>query len=108
MKQVFSKRERILAIVSALIIISAAIYIIILHQNLQAKGRVVENTSASLMKKVEDEHKTINYIDTICAEYRKLYQSYRELRYPDPTGVDKYAGLPGSARGQIDECYLPD
>lgn len=108
MNQVFSKREKIITIVGTFLVVGAAVYITVLYQNLQSKDRLIENSSVLLREKEADANKTASYIDTICAEYRKLYQSYREVRYPDPTGVDKYAGLPGSAKGQIDECYLPE
>ncbi len=108
MKQPFSKREKIAAGVGIFLVIGVVGYIMFLYSTLQSKDTVIENNSALLRKKEVDANTTANYIETICAEYRKLYQSYREVRYSDPASVDKYAGLPGSAKGQIDECYLPD
>lgn len=108
MKQSFTKREILFAAVSILLIISAGIYSIGLRQTLSERNRLIASQSALLKEKDASANETASYIETICAEYRTLYQSYRELRYPDATTVDRYAGLPGSAKGQIDKCYLPD
>jgi len=107
MQQPFTKREVIISITSALLIIAAAILIFMLQQSQLSKDRVIQSQAASLNEKTVNANDTLEYIDTICGEYRKLYQSYRAARYPDPNSVDKYVGLPGSAKGQIDDCYLP-
>lgn len=108
MIQAFTKRELVVVTISLLLVIGTAAYAATLQQKLQSKERIIEANSALLREEAVDTNETANYIETICAEYRKLYQSYREARYPDPSSVDKHIGLPGSAKGQIDECYLPD
>lgn len=108
MKQPFSTREKIAIVGGSLLVALSLVCIAILYQNLQTKDRLIENNSALLREKEREANKTATYIETICAEYRKLYRSYREARFPDPASVDKYVGLPGSAKGQIDDCYLPD
>ncbi len=108
MKQPLTKRERVIVVVSALLLLGAGIFVATLYQAQQANANLIESQAAQLQEKDKKAGETAAYIETICAEYRKLYQSYREARYPDPSSVDKYIGLPGSAKGQIDECYLPD
>ena len=104
MKKPLSKREMILAVVSVILIASAGIYII----NLRQANTYLTKSNTLLKEHQANASETANYIETICAEYRTLYKSYRELRYPDSANVDKHIGLPGSAKGQIDPCYLPD
>ncbi len=106
--QSFTKRELVVIVTSLLLVIGTAAYAVTLHQKLQSKDRIIEANSTLIREKAVDTNETANYIETICGEYRKLYQSYREARYPDPSSVDKHIGLPGSAKGQIDECYLPE
>ena len=106
--QKLNKRELIIIAISMAIVIVLGIVTIRLHQDIQTKDKIIDSTSATLRAQNSDSNEAQNYIATICAEYRKLYQSYREAAYPDPSKVDKYIGLPGSATGQIDECYLPE
>jgi hypothetical protein len=108
MEKPFSKREIIIASASVVLLVGLAAYAFQLHQSQATNDRLIKNEGALLQKKETDANTTANYIETICAEYRKLYASYRQTRYPDPTKVDKYIDLPGSAKGQIDKCYLPD
>ena len=107
MKQPLTKRERVIVVVSALLLLGAGIFVATLYQAQQANANLIESQAAQLQEKDKKAGETA-YIETICAEYRKLYQSYREARYPDPSSVDKYIGLPGSAKCQIVECYLTD
>lgn len=108
MIQTFTKRELVVIVVGLLLVIGAVAYTVTLRQDLQSKDRLIEASNASLREKEIEADKTASYVETICVEYRKLYQSYREARYPDLSSADKHIGLPGSAKGQIDECYLPE
>jgi uncharacterized membrane protein affecting hemolysin expression len=102
-----SEKEIVLLLIAIVVIIGLGVYAYKLHGALSAERQVNEANAALLRTSDAKAHENDNYIDTICAEYRKLYESDRVLRYPNHTNVDKYIGLPGSASGQIDKCYLP-
>ncbi|MET1033490.1 MAG: hypothetical protein ABWX94_03245 [Candidatus Saccharimonadales bacterium] len=111
MKKPLARREITLAIatgVSILLLLAVDIYCLHLRTENRRNQALIEDQRTLLQNKDTDSNVSSNYVETICSEYRKLYASYRELRYPDQTKVDKYIGLPGSAKGQIDDCYLPD
>lgn len=108
---VFKRRDYILtlaAITGLVLSIGMGVHIAYLRQDQTVKDQLIESQQILLRQQAETAGKTAAYIQTICSEYRKLYQSYRELRYAGMPDVDKFAGLPGSASGKIDDCYKPE
>lgn len=107
MKLNLSKRGLVIVTVMLLVIGGLGVYAYGLNSALATEKQINETNTASLKASNERVNEKDEYIDTICAEYRKLYQSDRALRYSDQLNIDKYIGLPGSASGRIDKCYLP-
>lgn len=109
MKTRYTKREITLAVIAALstlLFIIVGVYALNLRTENQQNKATMAAEDKILQQKDTDSNETANYTETICAEYRKLYQAYTNLRSQTPAVAESYA-LPGSAKGQIDECYQP-
>lgn len=80
------------------------------NKNRQAEILVEQERSLSHDKDVKS-NTTDNYIDTVCFQYRELYKNYKGLITENPSiNSSSYAhyALPGSAKGNIDQCYQPE
>ncbi len=97
-----TKREIILAITSLVIVVAAVVYSMTVQQTQSARN---ESNNASLATQDKQLTELTDYTTTICGEYRKLYDAYKKLSVSTST-TNGYA-LPGSAKGEVDECYQP-
>jgi hypothetical protein len=114
MKNPLTTREVILAAIAGTCLVLAiicSVYSIHLRNDYTQQQRqantIIDNQVKSLRQSNSDTNKTSNYIETVCAEYRKLYGAYSDLRMQYPSSGASYA-IPGSAKGNIDECYQPE
>lgn len=111
MKKPLTKREIALAITAALsllLVVVSGVYAANLHAKNQSNDALIKGKDALLESKDMQSNESANYTDTICAEYRKLYQAYTTLRSQHPSVNGSSYALPGSAKGQVDECYQPE
>ena len=94
----------IVAIISLLLVIVSVVYITNLQRTITDNNRIY---GATLTTKDNELNEMTSYNDTICGEYRKLYSAYNDLLGQGHfVGGSGYA-LPGSAKGEVDECYRP-
>jgi hypothetical protein len=101
----FTKREITLTVAALVIAVIAAVYIVNLQHTQSTRN---ENNNAALATKDAQLSELTNYNATICGEYRKLYSAYKEaVAQTPPVNAFGYA-LPGSAKGDVDECYRPE
>jgi hypothetical protein len=111
MKKPYSSREIMLALTAAacaLLVVVSGIYMAVLHAQAEknsASAALVIAKDKELREKDAQANTTANYIDTICAEYRKLYGAYTDLRAQNPSAGSVGYSRPGAAKGEIDQCY---
>jgi hypothetical protein len=108
MKKPFTKREIALSVATVISLALAAItsvYAANLHTKNKSESAVAQANAALLSEKDVESNKSANYTETICAEYRKLYQAYKTLATQNPPDIGIGYALPGSAKGEIDQCY---
>jgi hypothetical protein len=111
MKNPLTKREIALAIATAaslLLVVVTGIYAANLHTKNLSDDILIKGKDVLLEDKDTQSNESANYTDTICAEYRKLYQAYTSLRSQHPSTSGRDYALPGSAKGEVDECYQPE
>jgi uncharacterized protein HemX len=92
------------AICSTVLALALGVYCWQLGAQNHRNTRLIEDQRLLLSQKDTQANTTANYTDTICAEYRKLYQAYTALQTQHPSSTTGYA-LPGSAKGTVDSCY---
>ncbi len=110
MKKPFTRREIALTIATVVCLIfavSMGSYAASLHAKNKRNDTVAKANGVLLQEKDMQTNKTANYVEAVCAEYRKLYSAYSDLRSQQPSAGAGYA-LPGSAKGEVDECYRPE
>jgi hypothetical protein len=107
MSKPFTKRETLFAIstlLSLAIIIALGICIVKMRHD----QSVATQQSTTNLRLQDTQINNLNsYNTTICAEYQKLYAAYKDVvAKANPPLTTSYA-LPGSAKGDVDQCYQP-